>query len=172
MAKKQKIYSESPEIRAVASDLVKLYYLHLGHVDLETVYFAEIEGEKPERSPVSEISGVSSPWVRQMMAQLGNYRLYCMGVWVTEWEELSPAQREWLVFDALYSVAPSCDGKLRRKDVQEHGIIVELLGGYWRKGIIINDKDLPILRDKENPVPIPVPPDPNPDEGSTLGDDE
>lgn len=153
-----KTYSESPEIRMLAEAIKDRYYLYVGHVDLDTVHFAEITGAaKPKKAKVGEISGISSPWVRQLIISLGNSRLYCMAVWSEEYEELSPASREWLVFEALYSIHPECDGKLRKPDVVEHGPIVEYfastnVGLYWRKAEI-----LPSLLSGDAPLPIPPP---------------
>lgn len=159
----EKTYSKSPELKQMAEKLKDRYYLHLGYIDLDNIYFGEIDGAKPKKAGLIEISGVSSPWVRQLMIEKNN-TLYCIACWGIEWEELSPARREWWLFNALHYISPENDGKLRKPDVQEWGIICECkeAGPYWK-----TKEFLPSLLDGNEPVPFPLPRDTT-DEGSTL----
>jgi hypothetical protein len=157
-----KSYSASPELEECARRLRERYWLYLGHVDINNIYFAEIEGEKPKKSGVLTLSGVSAPWVKTLLASYGNSRLYCMSVWSDEWKGMATQMREWLIFDALFAIDPVSDGKVRKPDVQEWGVLVEYLGPYWRKR-----QDLPSLLGGTEPLPIP-PPQILEDEGSTL----
>ena len=161
-------YSESPEIKELATKLKDRYYLHLGHVELDLVYFAEKTGSKPKKGRVGEISGISNAWVKQILSQFGNNQQYCLSVWTAEWEALSPGMREWLIFDALYSIKPEQDGKLRKPDVSEHGPILEFMMGQgigylWRNG----ESDLPSLLG-DTPLAIPLPADTSDTSDSTL----
>jgi hypothetical protein len=160
-------FVESFELLDLAQKLKERYYLFVGHVDLELMYFAEKVGEKPKKAKIGELSGVSNPWVKALMAKNGkNNKLYCMSVWSAEWAELSPAKREWTVFKLLCSVNPENDGKARKPDIQDFGFILDYfmnegIGPYWES------KDtLPSLLGAD-PLPIPPPPD-DTDEGSTL----
>lgn len=153
MPKNEVTYRESVNLRALARELKERYFLHLGYVDLEAIYFAEKIGEKPVKSPIMDLSGIKSPWVRQLLIQHSSNTRYCLATWLTEWSELPVAQQEWMMFDALYSVGPENDGKIRTKDVHEHGIIADFLGVYWR-----NDKEVPSLLRSKDPLPIPPPP--------------
>jgi hypothetical protein len=67
------------------------------------------------------------------------------------------------MFDTLYSIGVENDGKIRGKDVFEHGVIAEYLGVYWRK-----NPDLPSLLNSPEPLPLPPPPSLHDDEGSTI----
>jgi hypothetical protein len=161
-------FIESYELLELAQKLKERYYLFIGHVDLEIIFFAEKIGEKPKKAKVAELSGVSNPWVKSLMAKNGkNNKLYCMSVHSAEWAEFSPAKREWAVFKLLCSVNPNNDGKIRKPDIGDFGFILEFfmnlgIGPYWEK-----QDTLPSLLG-DDPLPIPPPPD-DTDEGSTLG---
>jgi len=171
-----KHYDESPEIKDIATKLKERYYLYIGHVDLDVIYFAEITSEngKPKKAKLGQLEGVSSAWLKQKMIEDKKGVLYCLSVWAEEWDGLDPASREWFLFDLLYSVSGECDGKVRKPDISEHGIIMQYMhqagvGTYWRT----LEKPLPSLLSSVDPLPIPLPPT---DEdaktaGSTLGDD-
>lgn len=162
MPKSEVTYRESVNLRSLARELQERYFLHLGYIDMNAVYFAEKIGEKPAKAQVMELSGIKSPWVRQLLAEHSSNTQYCLAAWLTEWSELPYPQQEWFMFDALYSIGAENDGKVRGKDVCEHGIIADFLGVYWRK-----DNDLPSLLLSQDPLPIPPPPIEH-DEGSTL----
>lgn len=163
----EKIYNKSNEVMELANKIKQRYYLYVGQVDLENVFFAEIDGEKPKRAGIMEVSGVSSSWVRYILDQNHN-ALYCMAVWGQEWLDLAPNVKEWLVFDALLRIDPENTGKIRKPDINEFGMILDYfgnigIGAYWRNK---SDK-LPSLLGGIDPLPIPLPPD-DTDEGSSI----
>lgn len=158
----ERIYNVSHELRGMAEKLVSRYYLYLGTVDLDNIFFAEIEGEKPKRGKVMEVSGIRSAWVKQER-QKDNKTLYCLSVWGEDWDDIDPYKREWMVFDALMRISPINDGSLRKPDIQEFGCIVEFLGPYWRE-----KEQLPGLLDGDEALPIPLPRCKEEDEGSTV----
>jgi hypothetical protein len=162
MPKSEVTYRESVNLRTMARELQERYFLHLGYVDLDAVFFAEKIGEKPPKAQVVELSGVRAPWVRQILSEHSSNIRYCLSAWLTEWAETPYPRQEWLVFDALYSIDPKNDGKMRGKDIHEHGIIADFLGVYWRE-----DDEVPSLLQSPEPLPIPPPPIEH-DEGSTL----
>jgi hypothetical protein len=159
-------FIESYELADIASQLQKRYMYELGHVDLDCIYFAEKIGEKGKKAQVVSISGINSPWLKQLLSKADKHnKLYCLSAWSQEWGQLSPAQKQWGVFDMLYSVALENNGKLRKCDVVGHGPIIEFLGPYWRFR-----KDLPDMLN-DDPLGIPPPPEPIEDiesQGSTL----
>ena len=154
-----KTYSQSSELRNMASKIIDNYHLYLGHIDLDNIYFADIDGEKPKRAGIMQIGGITSEWVRQLL-QKTNGALYCISVWRDEWETIFSPMQEWMMFDALMRINPNNDGKLVKPDVNEFGIIVEFIGPYWR-----SRTDLPSLLDGD-PLAIPLPTY-NVDEGET-----
>jgi len=160
------IFNESEELKLLAEKLKDFYFLHLGHVDLETIYFGEKIGEAPKKSNTIELFGVNNPSVRQLLRGDKNYALT---VWKDKWDELHPHTKLWLLFESLYSIEPGCAGKIKRPDIIEHAPIIEFfsmsdLGIHWRKC----DGELPNLLGSA-PLPIPLPPDPDEDSaGSTL----
>lgn len=156
-----KTYSQSSELLIMAKQIIDRYHLYLGHIDLDNIYFAEIDGDKPKKSTVMQIGGITSEWVKQLV-QKTNGALYCISVWRDEWDEIFPPMQKWMVFDALMRIDPHNDGKLMKPDVNEFGIIVEYIGPYWR-----NRTDLPDLLDSDDPLPIPLPAY-NVDEGSSV----
>ncbi|MBS1722396.1 MAG: hypothetical protein JSS66_05255 [Armatimonadetes bacterium] len=164
MAKSDVTYQESVNLYALARQLQERYYLHLGYIDMDVIFFAEKIGEKPVKASVIETSGVRSPWVRQVLSQNSSHKRYCVAAWSGEWSKLPYPKQEWMMFDALYSIGVTNDGKLRSKDVLEHGIIADFLGVYWR-----GEDDVPSLLSSEDPLPIPPPPIEH-DEGSTIAD--
>jgi hypothetical protein len=160
-------YTEAPELRTLAEKLKDRYPLYIGHADLDMIYFAEMTEDtdkpKPKKS-VMTLQGLSAAWVKQLLQKdIKIDKRYCLAVWAEEWLEFEPAMQEWLMFDALYAVSPECDGKVRKRDVQEFGFICEFLGPYWRGG----ETDLESLLMSTDPLPIPVPPCED-EEGSTL----
>jgi len=159
-------FTESYELLGLAKKLQERYHFFLGQVDLEAIWFTEALGEKPKTAKVASISGITKPWLKQLLAKMDkNNKLYCLSVWSQEWENLSPAQREWAVFHCLYAVAPEAEGKMRKPDVQGYGPIIDFLGPYWERR-----QDLPSMLDGDEPLPIPPPPaDEEDDEiGSTI----
>jgi hypothetical protein len=162
-------YVQSLELYEIALKLKERYYLHLGHVDLDIIYFAEKLGDKPKKGKIAELSGISNPWVKALLAKNQNdNKLYCMSVWSAEWLEVTPAKKEWMVFKMLCSVHPQNDGKLNKPDISDFGYIQEFfmnagVGPYWE-----SQDDLPSLLGAD-PLAIPPPPD-DTDEGSTLGE--
>jgi len=163
MPKNEITYRESVNLFALARQLQERYYMHLGYIDMDAIYFADKIGDKPAKAPVIEVSGVRSQWVRQILSHTSNHKLYCIAAWFTEWSELPYNMQEWLMFDTLYSIGVENDGKMRSKDVFEHGVIADFLGVYWRK-----DNEIPSLLGSPDPLPIPPPPSEHDDEGSTL----
>lgn len=156
-----KVYDESPELKILADKIIERYHLYLGYIDTDNIFFAEITGNKPKKSPIIQVAGITSSWVRDIVLKSNN-ALYCIAVWAEEWTEISPDMQQWLIFDALLHVSEHNDGGLQKPDVNEFGILVEYLGPYWRKR-----EDLPSLLGSLDPLPIPVPQD-NTDEGSSV----
>ena len=160
------IYIESEDLKDLSSKLKDYYYLHLGHVDLETIYFAEKSGDMPKKINTIELLGVNNPSVRQI---LKNDKNYVLSVWKDKWDELHPNTRLWLLFECLYSVEPGSKGKIKKPDIVEHAPIIEFfssssIGVHWRKC----DGELPCLL-ADPPLPLPLPPDPDEESsGSTL----
>jgi hypothetical protein len=156
-----RVYEESSELKDTAERLVERYYEYLGHVDLENIYFAAIQGSKPKKTSVMQIGGITSEWVKKLIKETKG-KIYCISVWASEWDEVFPSMREWMIFDALLRIDPHNDGKLIKPDVNEFGILIEYIGPYWRK-----KDDLPSLLDSKDPLPIPLPAYES-DEGSSV----
>lgn len=163
------LFVESEELKNHAIKLKDQYYLHLGHVDIDAIYFAEKVGELPKKASTLEILGVTNAAVRQLLAKTGGQQNYCITVWKDKWDEITDNTKLWLLFDALYSIEPGCTGKLKRPDIVEHAPIIEFfamsnVGVHWRKC----DGQLPNLLG-DTPLAIPLPPDPDEESsGSTL----
>lgn len=160
------LFVESEELKMYAEKLKDFYYLHLGHVDLNTIYFGEKHGDSPKKGNTIELFGVNNPSVRQLLRGDKNYALT---IWKERWDELHPHTQLWLLFECLYSIEPGCEGKIKRPDITEHAPIIEYfalsnIGIHWRKC----DGELPNLLGTI-PLPIPLPPDDEEDStGSTL----
>lgn len=167
MAKSEVTYQESTQLRVLAHQLRERYYLHLGHVDLDTVFFAEKTGDKPKKAGIIELGGVKSPWLRQVLERSANHQRYCIAAWGNDWGFLDDTVKEWLLFDMLYSIDPDAEGAIRKRDVVEHGVIASYLGVYWREETV-----LPSLLSSPEPLNIPPPPICEDDGDSTLSDDE
>jgi len=163
------ILVDSEELKNLSIKLIDFYYLHLGHVDIERIYFAEKIGELPKKVNTLELYGVTNAAVRQLLSKMGGQQNYCLTVWKDAWDALHPNTQLWLLFDALYSIEPGCNGKIKRPDIIEHAPIIEFfsisnIGVHWRKC----DGELPCLLG-ESPLAIPLPPDPDEDNmGSTI----
>jgi hypothetical protein len=154
-------FLESHELYEIASKLQDRYRYELGHVDLDLIFFAEKLGAKGKKAKVVDISGINSPWLKQLLSKAGkNNKLYCLSAWGQEWGQYTPAQKHWFVFDCLYSIAPENNGKLRKPDVVGHGPIIELLGPYWTASNVLPD----ML--SGDAVAIPPPPEPEEDVNS------
>ena len=150
-------YTESLELKEMAQKLKERYYLHLEHVDIESVYFAIKEGELPiKRKPV-EITGITHGGIKQIISLHGGNEQYCIQVWKDDWDNYTPAKQEWLMFEMLYSIDEKNNGKIKNKDIMEYDIIAEYfinnenIGIKWRN----KDYELPSLLDG-NPLSIPL----------------
>ena len=155
-------YNESLSLQKLARDIVERYEFYLQHIDLGEIIFFEKEGIKPKKAKVCQICGLSGPWVKEVMASQVK-KCYSLEVWRSEWDDLHSYEQQWLVFTELYAIDKKRNGKLRKPNVNEFDIIVELLGPKWRK----NPELLPDMLGDE-PVPIPLPEDENENEDSTL----
>lgn len=156
-------YQESINLLIMARELREAYYLHLGQVDLDQIYFVEKHGEPTKSAKDIEVQGVKSGWVKRLLEAMTPPRIYCVSVWSDIWAQLSDSKRQWLLFDALYSINPEMDGKTRAKDVVEHGVIADFAGLYWRQQDI-----LPNMLSGES-LPI-KPPQLVGDDGATLSE--
>lgn len=157
---KNVVFLESNELKNLAEKLKERYYVYIGYVDLEQIYFAEMVGEKPKKGPVIALNGLSQKWVRDLL--LGNVqdkKIYCLGVYDEAWAALTKAHREWAMFKALFSIAPSMDGTLRQIDVQDHSFILEYMIKHNYGANYMNQSILPSLLDSKDPIPIPLPKD-------------
>ena len=159
-------FVESEDLKLYATKLKETYYLHLGHVDLDTIYFAEKHGDSPKKTNTIELFGVNNPSVRQLLRGDKNYALT---VWKDRWDELHPHTQLWLLFEMLYSIEPGSEGRIKKPDIVEHAPIIEFfalsnVGIHWKRC----DGELPNLLGS-SPLAIPLPPDPDEETaGSTL----
>lgn len=152
------IYVESDDLKKLASDLRQAYYIHLGYIDLDAIYFVEKHGEVPKKFKTIEIAGVTHGGIRQMLQKIGGNQNYCLSVWKDPWDDLHEYAKQWLMFEILYSIKHGSTGHLKKPDIQEFGPIIEFfansdIGIHWRKA-----PELPNLLDKIS-LPIPLPPD-------------
>lgn len=149
----ENIYTESIELKSMTKKMIEWYWLHISHVDIDNIFFAEIQEEKPKKAPIMFISGIKTKWVRQLLSSHPQYHyMYCIMIYKNEWDELYPVRKEWMLFDALLRIHPANNGSLRQPDVNDFGIILEYLGIYWR-----NKDNLPSLLQGDKPLPIPSP---------------
>lgn len=153
------VYIESEDLKILADQLREKYFLHLGHVDLDAIYFVEKVGDEPKKIKVIEILGVTNGGIRQMLQQVGRNQSYCMQVWQDAWNALHPYAQQWLMFEVLYSIKRGNEGYLKKPDVVEYGPIIEYfassnIGIHWRE----NQEDLPDMLAQIS-LPMPLPPD-------------
>jgi len=157
---KNVVFLESSELKNLAEKLKERYYVYVGYVDLEQIYFAEMVGEKPKKGPVIVLSGLSQKWVRDLLlGDVQDKKIYCLGAYDEAWSALSKAHKEWTMFKALFSIAPSMDGTLRQIDVQDHSFILEYMIKNNYGANYMNQSILPSLLDSKDPIPIPLPKD-------------
>lgn len=152
-------YIESLELKNLAKKLQEKYFPFVGNVDIDEIYFSEIIGFKPEKTPIWQISGLTQKWARDIMASHTQQKSYCFAVWTDEWSEFSQSKKEWIVFRSLYSISPQGNGKLRPFDVQDFGFINEYfvrigIGPYW-----MTKDELPSLLDGAETLPLILPMD-------------
>ena len=154
----QNDYTESLEILNLAKQLQEKYSAFIGYVDLDLVAFALVDGYKPKNAKVSQMSGITQAWVRDILFNKFNTKgkLYCLSVWSELWDELEQSKKEWVVFKSLYSISPDLDGKIRATDVQDYGFIIEYFirsgfGPYWE-----SKDSLPSLLSQDLPLILPL----------------
>lgn len=150
-------YYESSDIKDLAKKLQEKYFPFIGYVDLDEIYFADIVGFKPEKTPVWNLSGLTQKWARDIISSQSQNKSYCFSVWADEWSEFSKSKKEWIVFRALYSISPNGNGKLRQFDVHDFGFINEYfvrigVGPYW-----ITKDELPSLLEGKDVLPLVLP---------------
>lgn len=143
---------ECQEIKDIAKKLKEKYYLYIGYVNLDSIFFAKLTGEKPKKANILNVSGIKSAWVKYVLQRMSSEYVYCIYVWEEYWDNIYDSLQEWMIFDALLRIDQSCEGELREPDVCEWGFIVEYIGPYWRRR-----EDLPSLLKSKNPLPIPLP---------------
>lgn len=156
-----KVYSDCPELRDTAERLKEMYYLYIGHIDIASIQFAEIEGKKPKTASPVELSGMSAEWLKQMHLSQKDGKMYCVAAWTEEYEALSPSMREWTLFEALLYIHPENNGKKRKADVVGFGPMIQYLGVYWK-----DRTDMPSML-ADGPVPM-IPPPLDQDDGQSI----
>ena len=87
-------FIESTECKEIAEQLVSKYYPFIGYVNLDLVYFVEMDGYKGKNAPPYIMSGLTQSWARGILQSLGNGKVYCLGVWSDLWEELEQSKKE------------------------------------------------------------------------------
>jgi hypothetical protein len=162
---KNVVFLECSPLKELAEKLKERYYMYIGYVDLEAVYFVEMVGKKPEKSPVAVVNGLAQKWVRDLLlGDIQNKKIYCLGVWDEAWDALPKAHKEWVMFRALFSFSPSMDGTIRQFDVQDYSFVLEYMIKNNYGANYLNKSILPSLLDSKEPLAIPLPPDPEEDE--------
>jgi len=153
MGKKQPTeYYESIELFRLAEKLISRYSTHLHYVDIDKIYFCVQTGDKPQKAPLGEISGVGG-WVKNILNDVGSKKIYCLRVWNDAWDSLMEEQQQWFMFYLLYSIGENCNGSVRKAEItDEYGFMLEYLGPYWRKR-----GDLPDMLVDDDPIPLPPP---------------
>lgn len=152
MAAKNKDYKECLELQELATVLKTRYYEHLGYVDLDRIFFAEIHGEMSRNAVPVEVTGVSAAWLKQRLADDFDNKVYCIAVWAQEWPELDENLKEWLLFDGLNKIHSENNGKVEPYDCGGWSFMLEFLGVHWR-----SRTDLPSLtKGATQPIPLPM----------------
>ena len=152
---------ESYQLRVLAETLKARYHAHIGYVDLDRIVFyedADPEADEPdiedlESTPAIELSGLARTEWRRRQYDKGDNTRYIITAQKAIWDALSEQQRQWLMFEMLFSVDADQEGKVRKHDVKEHSCIVEHLGVHWRESA-----ELPDLLGGEYPLSLPPPP--------------
>lgn len=158
-------YTESISLQKLAMRVVEKYSIYMPHVDVEDIVFLSKEAERlPKSAKTCQLVGVGGSWIKHFLDN-NIKKHYALEVWEEAWRGLSENEQAWLVFTELYSMDKKRNGKLRKPNVQEFDIFVELLGPYWRKTPDV----LPVLLG-DDLVPLPMPQD-DTDEGETQIDD-
>ena len=134
---KQYTYSESKELRALAEKLRINYITVVGYIDLEKIFFAFKGGDINENF-THEVLGLKNEWVKHATANSDDTKLYCLAMSYDYYQKNAGNNIEWILMEMLYSIHPSMDGKLRRKDVHEFSrflnTFADLEIGYnWKK---------------------------------------
>ena len=82
-------FIESEELKDLANKLKDYYYLHLGHVDLEKIYFAEkVAEEMPKKATTIEVLGITQ--VQDNLGEQNTFELH------------EPSLLLWLMFRVLF----------------------------------------------------------------------
>jgi hypothetical protein len=155
------VFLEAPEIKSIAEKLKERYYVYIGYVDLEQIYFAEMVGHTPKKAKPVVVNGLAQKWVRDLLlGDVQDKKIYCLGVYEEKWAELTKAHKEWALFAALYSISPQNDGSIRQFEVQDYAFILEYFIKNNYGANYMNHSILPSLLDSKDPLAIPLPPDP------------
>ncbi len=79
---KNVVFLEAPEIKTMAEKLKERYYVYIGYVDLEQIYFAEMVGSTPKKAKPIALNGLAQKWVRDLLlGDIQDKKIYCLGVW-------------------------------------------------------------------------------------------
>jgi len=136
-------YTESEEIKSIATKLRGEYIEVVGHVDLSKIFFAFKAAD--DTLFQYEILGLKNPWVKYSLGSSGELKVYCLAMSYDFYQNSQPALLEWIIWECLYSCDEEMNGKIRRKDVSEFSRFMSTLEdlGYsysWRE-----HKELPPL---------------------------
>jgi hypothetical protein len=64
---KNVVFLEAPEIKTLAEKLKERYYVYIGYVDLEQIFFAEMVGFTPRKAKPIALNGLAQKWVRDLL---------------------------------------------------------------------------------------------------------
>lgn len=145
-------YTESKELKDLATKLRGRYINVVGYIDIDKIFFAFKGGDLPDFFTY-EVLGLKNEWVKYTGSQSSqDTKLYCISMSYDFYQKTIGSLQEWIMLECLYSCSESLDGKIRKKDVHEFSRFLKTLENLSLSNDWRNNLHLPSLLDKETIV--------------------
>ena len=130
------------ETCAICRRVIKKFLYKFNNVDIDKIYFQDIENEK---APAMAVYGVNSPQIK-LLFEIYNVEVrYVVETNILKFDLLSDAQRSWMILGILGSIDPECGGKIMKEDFKSFNFIVDLMCQFNLDSDYLNRDDLPNL---------------------------
>ena len=128
MARQKRQFEESDLLRELSEQLLDKFDYLLGEINLNDIYFAFCVSDSSKKSKPLIMGNISN----ELAQKVANSK-YQIAFYSDKWQEWSEEKQILMLFNALYSIDPSSDGKLRRNDIVGHYIMFKTFGLEWEQ---------------------------------------
>lgn len=141
MARMKRQFVYSNVLKDMASKIIDMYDDIFENIDLDKIYFAFCTTQPSKRAKDLIMGNVSN----ELIQKVANEK-YQIAFYEERWHEWEEAKQLLMLFNALYSISPEFDGKLRKTDINDFYVVLKTFGLEWDW---TDGNELPNILDKK-----------------------